>query len=165
MLVCLYAYVWACECVCVRGGGTKPNFMHSTLLHMQLILIPDVKDHLSLGTLGGCPAEVRLWCRWSTGDSPSVPSEWVHVVFFPRLLRHDKSKSISCFYTCTRSASWLLFSPTWSAILISHCLSSLPCHLLCCAVLCWVNRLSAVPSKNIAFTLLHLLYPLNWVAW
>lgn len=46
--------------MCVRGGGTKPNFMHSTLLHMQLILIPDVKDQLSLGTLGECLAEVWL---------------------------------------------------------------------------------------------------------
>lgn len=44
----------------MRGGGTKPNFMHSTLLHMQLILIPDVKNHLSLGTLGEDLAEVRL---------------------------------------------------------------------------------------------------------
>lgn len=56
--VCLFVCMRMCECV--RGGGTKPNFMHLTSLHMQLILIPDVKNHLSLGTLGECPAGVRL---------------------------------------------------------------------------------------------------------
>lgn len=67
--------------MCVRGGGTKPNFMHSTLLpHMQFI--HSVKNHLSLGTFEELVAETGKTGRGSDDDAdklhaafPFVPSE------------------------------------------------------------------------------------------